>query len=105
MKNIHDMRVAYRRLEASIETYNYIFSTEKKLKSKDIKKVFKVLGKMRDIQIQKELIKDFKIDDKVSSYIKYLDKEFSNRDEEFKDILKQFSIIDMKSLLLLRLRI
>ncbi|MBP2026925.1 hypothetical protein J2Z35_000717 [Acetoanaerobium pronyense] len=52
---------------------------------------------MRDIQIQKELIKDFKIDDKVSSYIKYLDKEFSNRDEEFKDILKQFSIIDMEA--------
>lgn len=97
MKNIHDMRVAYRRFETSIETYNYILLKEKKLRFKNIKKVFKILGKMRDIQIQKGIIKDFKIGDQLSSYIEYLDKEFSNRDEEFKELLKQFSVVDMES--------
>ena len=96
MKNIHDMRVAYRRFETSIETYNYILLKEKKLRFKNIKKVFKILGKMRDIQIQKGIIKDFKIGDQLSSYIEYLDKEFSDRDEEFKELLKQFSVVDME---------
>ena len=57
-KNIHNLRVAYRRLKSVYYVLEiYGFKVDKILR-KDVKEIFKILGEMRDYQVNINLLKN-----------------------------------------------
>lgn len=53
---IHDMRVANRRLRAAIKTFKKIFPPKAKKIRTDLQKLFRLLGKKRDLDVFSEFI-------------------------------------------------
>ena len=85
-KNIHNFRVSYRRLKS---IYNFFqlsgFNSEKELK-KRTKKIFDILGEMRDYQVNLNLLENMYFPKKVPADVK---REFEKiKEEDMKKLIK-----------------
>jgi CHAD domain-containing protein len=57
-KNIHNLRVAYRRLKSVYNVMEIYGLKADKILRKDVKEIFKILGEMRDYQVNINLLKN-----------------------------------------------
>lgn len=101
---IHKMRVSIKRLRALFLFLEYIepvqFNSKKELKL--VRRIFKLTGKIRDVQIQKGIIGGIRdtLDLEVPDLLRYLQKNEQKAINEFREniggIIKKAPLIDSK---------
>lgn len=98
-EGIHDLRVEVKRLKAFfnlIEGINPDFKSKKNFRN--VRKLFKTWGSVRDLQVQQFLIRDWKnkLDGDVSEYYNFLKQQEMNAQKLFFLSGKKFDIQDLR---------
>ncbi len=93
---IHQMRVSLRRLRSFVQGFAPILNVPKVMGEKQIGKIAKTLGKVRDLDVLQDICKSYRVDLPASEQL-YLDEVISTIDKRRrKSLFKVHSTIDSK---------
>jgi CHAD domain-containing protein len=93
---IHQMRVSLRRLRSFVHGFAPILNIPKVMGEKQIGKIAKTLGKVRDLDVLKDICKNYRVDLPASEQL-YLDEVISTIDKRRrKSLVKVHSMLDTK---------
>jgi CHAD domain-containing protein len=93
---IHQMRVSLRRLRSFMQGFAPILNVPKVMGEKQIGKIAKTLGKVRDLDVLQDICKNYRVDLPESEQL-YLDEVISTIDKRRrKSLVKVHSMLDTK---------
>jgi CHAD domain-containing protein len=93
---IHQMRVSLRRLRSFVQGFAPILNVPKVMSEKQIGKIAKTLGKVRDLDVLKDICKSYRVDLPAAEQL-YLDEVILTIDKRRrKSLFKVHSMLDSK---------